>query len=191
MAQPDFADCLIGGTVKRLLTGGQTHVLAAALLSNPKDDVCLTCFTFGEDEPSVPLITALGRAAKCARVQVLADERESLTGKTKRQAHCLFNLVQLGVQVELVKKPGAGQQHSKTMRIGHTLILGSANWTSNSRKSYEMDLCVELDDQGQKWYQTKTKPISGDVDNLKFEAALLDMNTNLSDTKTDHNTKGT
>ena len=117
LAQPEFLECAIGGVIKGLMTGRQAHILAAALLSEPKESVCLTAYTFGEDEPAGPLIQALGRAARFVTVRVLADERETLRGKTKRQAQCLWNLVQLGVQVELVKKV-KGQQHSKSLLIG-------------------------------------------------------------------------
>ena len=59
----------------------------------------------------------------------------------------MWNLVQLGVSVELVRKV-KGQQHSKSLLIGSTLLLGSANWTCNSRNNHELVLAVELDDQG-------------------------------------------
>ena len=41
-----------------------------------------------------------------------------------------------------------GQQHSKSLLIGSCLLLGSTNWTSNSRSNHEMSLAVELDDRG-------------------------------------------
>ena len=107
----------------------------------------MTAFTFGEDDTGGPLIQALGRAARFVTVQVFVDERETLRGKTKRQAECLWNLVNMGVSVGLVKKT-KGQQHSKSLLIGSALLLGSTNWTSNSRNNHEMSLAVELDDRG-------------------------------------------
>ena len=141
LAQPEFLECAIGGVIKGLMTGRQAHILSAALLSDPKESVCMTAYTFGEDDAGGPLIQALGRAARFVAVRVLVDERETLRGKTKRQAQCLWNLVQLGVQVELVKKV-KGQQHSKSLLIGSCLLLGSTNWTSNSRNNHEMSLAV-------------------------------------------------
>ena len=65
--------------------------------------------------------------------------------------------------MELVKKP-SGLQHSKTMLIGSTLILGSTNWTSQSRKHHEMSLAVDLDDKGVVRY----KNLVGDMRSRSF-----------------------
>ena len=111
----------------------------------------MTAFTFGEEDPGGALVVAFGRAARFVSVKILADERETLKGTTKRQALCLWSLVKLGVKVELVRK-SKGQQHSKSLLVGSTLLLGSANWTSNSRNNHEMVLAVELDDRGRSRY---------------------------------------
>ena len=153
MGTPEFADCAIGGTVVGLFTARQAHILAATLLSAPQEHVTMTAFTFGEDDPGGGLVVALGRAPRFVSVRILADERETLKGTTKRQALCLWSLVKLGVKVELVRK-AKGQQHSKSLLIGSTLLLGSANWTSNSRNNHEMVLAVELNDRGRaRYYQ--------------------------------------
>ena len=144
---PEFADCAIGGIVVGLFPAREAHILAATLLSAPQEHVTMTAFTFGEDDPGGALVVALGRAPRFVSVKILADERETLKGTTKRQALCLWSLVKLGVSVELVRKV-KGQQHSKSLLIGSTLLLGSANWISNSRNNHEMVLAVELDDRG-------------------------------------------
>ena len=89
MATPEFADCAIGGTVVGLFPARQAHMMAAALLSEPKDHVCMTAFTFGEEDSGGPIVVGLGRATRFVSVRILADERETLKGKTKRQALCL------------------------------------------------------------------------------------------------------
>ena len=171
MKTPEFADCAIGGTVVGLFPAREAHVLAATLLSTPQEHVTMTAFTFGEDEPGGGLIVALGRAAKFVSVKILADERETLKGTTKRQALCLWSLVKLGVKVELVRK-SKGQQHSKSLLIGTVLLLGSANWTSNSRNNYEMVLAVELDDRGRsRYYQICGEMRSRSMNEIDFSAA--------------------
>ena len=168
---PEFAECAIGGTVVGLFPAREAHVIAAALLSAPQEHVTMTAFTFGEEDSGGTLNVALGRAANFVSVKILADERETLKGTTKRQALCLWSLVKLGVKVELVRK-SKGQQHSKTLLIGSTLMLGSANWTSNSRNNHEMVLAVELDDRGRsRYYQLCGEMRSRSMNQQDFDSA--------------------
>ena len=51
--------------------------------------VDFTAFTFNEDEKENPLIEALCAAAQIVAVRVWIDARQSLRGRTKRQAQNL------------------------------------------------------------------------------------------------------
>ena len=177
LATPEFADCAIGGTVVGLFPAREAHILAATLLSAPQEHVTMTAFTFGEEDPGGALVVALGRAARFVSVKILADERETIKGTTKRQALCLWSLVKLGVKVELVRK-SKGQQHSKSLLIGSALLLGSANWTSNSRNNHEMVLAVELNDRGRsKYYQLVGEMRSRSMTAEDFDSASAHRNS--------------
>ena len=99
------------------------------------------------------------------------DASQSLRGKTKRQAQHMMGLVEMGAFVQIVQKSGGGQQHSKTMKVGKFLVLGSTNWTNNSRRNFEMSALIELDEKGERRYERMIDTMN--LQSRRFTAADL------------------
>ena len=58
---------------------------------------------------------------------------------------CLQEMSDAGVEVYLVSGPETGGiQHSKTLLVDHMFLVGSTNWTSNSRPNHEIHTLLEL-----------------------------------------------
>ena len=164
-----------GGTLKALLGGKDCHLVSYALLqavTRLTRKVDFTAFTFNEDEKENLLIEALCAAAQIVAVRVWIDARQSLRGRTRRQAQNLQRLVNAGAQVKIVEK-GNGDQHSKTLLVGRMLVVGSTNWTNRSRSNFEMSALIELNPEGEQRHQTMIRDI--DRQSRPFSPADLQL----------------
>ena len=92
-------------------------------------------------------------------VTVVADEGQSLGAVTRDMMQRLQKLHYDGVVVRLAKgkpcqpvyaeigrsvKPCAGKQHSKVLRVGPYLLVGSANWSQATKANCERGVLVRL-----------------------------------------------
>ena len=72
-----------------------------------------------------------------------------------------------GIEVFLVSGAEAsGIQHSKTVLVDHMFLVGSTNWTSNSRANHEVHALLELKPDGLQAVHVK-------YDNMKRCSKLL------------------
>ena len=135
-----------GGTVKSILSAKQAQKMVLFLLEKATTGAVITAYTF-----NAPLIKArlVETAARGVKVKLFVDRGHSLTGTTGQQMSNLQELSNAGIEVYLVSGPeGGGIQHSKTLLVDHMFLVGSTNWTSNSRSNHEMHTLLELKPEG-------------------------------------------
>ena len=83
------------------------------------------------------------------KVRLFIDRGHSLSGTTGQQMACLKEMSDAGVEVYLTSGPeGGGIQHSKTLLVDRMFLVGSTNWTSNSRSNHEVNTLLELEPRG-------------------------------------------
>ena len=153
-----------GGTVKSILSARQAQKMVLFLLDKATIDATMTAFTF-----NAPLIKArlVETAARGVKVKLFIDRGHSMSGTTGNQMNCLQELQDAGVEVFLVSGADpSGIQHSKTVLVDHMFLVGSTNWTSNSRPNHEVHTLLELKPEGLQAVRVK-------YDNMKRTSRLL------------------
>ena len=85
-------------------------------------------------------------------LSVFCDKQQALKGTTKLQVERLGELRRAGIDIWPTRgsNGASGTQHSKTLLVDGHFIVGSCNWTNNSRTNTEMNVLLELNVPGQK-----------------------------------------
>ena len=73
---------------------------------------------------------------------------------------------------------GRGIMHSKVLRIGSVLMIGSANWTTRSKANWELTAVIDLNEDGcqqfEQWmvlFRSAAEPLAGQIESYRDRKA--------------------
>ena len=114
----------------------------------------MTGYTYDSDMITEALTEAKQRGVPI--VETFFDRNHSQFGTTGEMMERLATLHRGAVEVYLTKGAGAGGiQHSKTLFVDGYLLIGSTNWTSNSRSNHEMNCVIRLSKEGEEAHEER------------------------------------
>ena len=147
----DEASSLImngGGALISIMASKQTQKIALYLLKAAVRRIVLSVFTFDLELLADALVEA--RQSRGVPVSVLCDRQQALKGSTKLQIERFGVMRQAGVDIWLTNGHNgvSGNQHSKTLLVDNHFIVGSCNWTTNSRQNQEINTLLALNESG-------------------------------------------
>jgi len=144
------------GHVLSIMSCKQAQKMATFLIGKATDSITLTAYTFDLVVVAEALVAARNRGID---VTVIVDRNHTLTGATNYMVERLSALKSAGVPVWLSRgaSGSTGIQHSKTLRADDLLIIGSTNWTNASRLNQEMNVLVQLNEDGLTAYEDRVK----------------------------------
>ena len=154
------------GELRAIMNGAEAQDKVVELSKAAEHFISVLCFTLDREDMAEAWKNAVRRGVD---VEVGVDREWTLSGRCTGQYPLVLSLVSAGVRVRLLRGTdrgtayaavgrsfrGIGSQHAKIVHTDKGAVIGSTNFTTNSRGNYEVSAYVTLRDSAARVWKYK------------------------------------